>query len=65
MMSQGGWEEHLRNFITAARAGESEPLAKKVLWIHAPDFTRSGVLSDIKNVTNRETENKPLWQALD
>ena len=54
-MSADGWEEHLRNFISAASPGESEPLSKEVLWIHAPDFNRHGVIGDIKNVTNRET----------
>jgi len=64
-MSKSGWEEHLRNFISAASAGESEPLAKEVLWIHAPDFTRYGVISDIKNVTKRETEYGQLWDGLE
>lgn len=54
-MSKAGWEEHLRTFISAASAGESEPLTKEVLWIYAPDFNRQGVIGDIKNVTNRET----------
>jgi len=39
-MSKDGWEEHLRNFISAASPGESEPLSKEVLWIYAPDFNR-------------------------
>jgi len=46
-MTQAGWEEHLRNYVSAARAGESEKVAKKVLWIHGPDFSRRGVIGDI------------------
>ena len=64
-MSKAGWEEHLRTFISAASAGESEPLTKEVLWIYAPDFNRQGVIGDIKNVTNRETEYEQLWNGLD
>ena len=64
-MSKAGWEEHLRTFISAASAGESEPLTKQVLWIYAPDFNRHGVIGDIKNVTNRETEYAQLWGGLD
>ena len=52
-MSKDGWEEHLRNFISAASPGEAEPLSKEVLWIYAPDFNRHGVIGDIRNVTNR------------
>ena len=63
-MSKAGWEEHLRNFISAASPGESEPLSKQVLWIHAPDFNRHGVIGDIKNVTNRETSYSQLWGGL-
>ena len=64
-MSKAGWEEHLRNFISAASAGEAEPLTKEVLWIYAPDFTRNGVIGDIKNVTKRETSYGQLWGGLD
>ena len=64
-MSKAGWEEHLRNFISAASPGEAEPLSKEVLWIHVPDFTRRGVIGDIKNVTNRETHYGQLWGGLD
>ena len=64
-MSKEGWEEHLRTFISAASAGESEPLTKEVLWIYAPDFNRQGVIGDIKNVTNRETQYEQLWSGLD
>ena len=62
-MSQAGWEEHLRSFITAAQAGENEELLKNVLWIHVPDWTKNGVVNDIKNVTNRVTERQPLWDS--
>ena len=55
----------MRTFISAASAGESEPLTKEVLWIYAPDFNRHGVIGDIKNVTNRLTEYNQLWGALD
>ena len=55
-MSQAGWEEHLRNFIAGASPDErDESIYKKVLWIHAPDYSRNGVIGDIKNVTKRET----------
>lgn len=54
----------MRNFVSAASAGESEPRAKEVLWIHAPDFSRNGVIGDIKNVTNRVTDYPNLWQSL-
>ena len=64
-MSKNGWEEHLRNFISAASPGEAEPLSKEVLWIYAPDFNRQGVIGDIKNVTNRETSYGQLWEGLD
>lgn len=64
-MSKEGWEEHLRNFISAASPGESEAPSKQVLWIHAPDFSRYGVLGDIENVTKRETEYPALWTGLD
>jgi len=64
-MSKEGWEEHLRNFISAASPGESEDITKEVLWISAPDFTRFGVIGDIKNVTKRETQYVKLWKALD
>jgi len=63
-MTAEGWEEALRNFISAASAGESEPLAKKVLWIHTPDYMRNGVVGDIRNVTRRETDYNQLWGAL-
>ena len=64
-MSQAGWEEHLRNFVGAASAGESEPLTRNVLWLHAPDYNRNGVIGDIRNVTNRETNYTQLWHSLD
>lgn len=64
-MSKEGWEEHIRSFVTAARASDGELLAKEVLWIHVPDWTRNGVLSDIKNVTNRVTDHSTLWHSLD
>ena len=54
-MSKEGWEEHVRNFVFAASPGESSDLVKDVLWIRAPDYTRGGVIGDIKNVTKRET----------
>ena len=65
-VTQAGWEEMLRKFISATRAGESEDeeLTKSVLWIHAPDFSRNGVIGDIKNVTNRHTEHAKVWSAL-
>ncbi len=46
-LTHDGWEETLRNFISAASAGESEPLTKSVLWIHVPDFDRNGLIGDI------------------
>ena len=52
-MSKAGWEEHLRNFISAASPSENGPFTRKVLWIHAPDYNRYGVVGDIRNVTNR------------
>ena len=64
-MSQAGWEEHLRNFISAASPSENGPFSRKVLWIHAPDYNRNGVLGDIRNVTNRETNYTSVWAALD
>ena len=64
-MSKAGWEEHLRNFISAASPGENGPFSRKVLWIHAPDYNRYGVVGDIRNVTNRQTEYATLWPALD
>lgn len=63
-MSHAGWEEHLRSFISAASAEEGEPLAKTVLWIHAPDYSRNGVLGDIQNVTNRDTDYAKLWKSI-
>ena len=54
-MSQEGWEEHLRNFISAASPSENGPFTREVLWIHAPDYNRNGVIGDIRNVTHRET----------
>ena len=51
--------------MTAARASDNEELAKEVLWIHVPDWTLNGVVSDIKNVTNRVTDYSTLWQSLD
>lgn len=64
-MSEEGWEEHLRNFISAASPSESGPFTRKVLWIHAPDYVRNGVIGDIRNVTNRETNYTQLWSSLD
>ena len=64
-MSQAGWEEHLRNFISAASPSENGPFSRRVLWIHAPDYNRNGVLGDIRNVTNRETNYTSVWAALD
>ena len=64
-MSQEGWEEHLRNFISAASPSENGPFTRKVLWIHAPDYNRNGVIGDIRNVTHRETNYTALWKALD
>jgi len=64
-VSQAGWEEHLRNFISGASPDESnESIFKKVLWIHAPDYSRQGVIGDIRNVTNRETDYHNLWKSL-
>ena len=65
-MSQAGWEEHLRNFISSASPVEAQTsIYKRVLWIHGPDFTRYGVIGDIKNVTNRITEYPKVWESLD
>lgn len=64
-ISKEGWYEHLRNFITAASAGESESLRSELLWIHVPDFERQGVIGDIRNVTNRLTDYPLLWKKLD
>ena len=65
-MSQAGWEEHLRNFIAGASPDERDgSIYKKVLWIHAPDYSRNGVIGDIKNVTRRETQYHKLWESMD
>ena len=42
---------------TDAGAGEA-PLGSQ------PDFSRNGVIGDIKNVTNRVTDYPNLWQSL-
>ena len=64
-MSQAGWEEHLRSFIAGASTVEAKTsLYKQVLWIHAPDYSRNGVIGDIKNVTNRITEYPKVWKSL-
>ena len=56
----------MRNFISGASPDErNESIYKKVLWIHAPDFSRGGVIGDIQNVTNRETDYHKLWESLD
>ena len=56
-MSLEGWNEHLRNFVSAASPGETEDRVVEVLWISSADFSRGGVIGDIKNVTKRETEH--------
>ena len=55
----------MRNFISAASPSENGPFSRRVLWIHAPDYNRNGVLGDIRNVTNRETNYTSVWAALD
>ena len=35
-----------------------------MLWIHAPDYSRNGVIGDIHNVTNRETDYAKLWESM-
>ena len=55
----------MRNFISAGSAEENTDPERTVLWIHAPDYSRNGVIGDIRNVTNRMTEYSPLWRGLD
>ena len=38
-MTEAGWEETLRQFVTASRSNEREAPDKSVLWIHVPDWT--------------------------
>lgn len=64
-LSHEGWEEHLRNFISAGSAEESAKPSRTVLWLHTPDYNRNGVVGDIRNVTNRVTEYSRLWESLD
>lgn len=33
-----GWEEQLRNFVSAARADENSKPLKEVLWIQMPNY---------------------------
>lgn len=55
----------MRSFVQAASTTESDVPSKEVLWIHVPDFTRNGVVGDIRNVTHRESDYNPLWLSLD
>ena len=38
LITEEGWEESLRQFISAARGNEREVLSKKVLWLHGPSY---------------------------
>lgn len=61
-ITEDGWEEMLRHFVTASRADEGEENAKEVLWMYIPDFKMGGKLNSIVNVTNSHTVMPEWWK---
>ena len=64
-VTQEGWEEMQRHFVSAARASEEEVVQKKMLWLYVPDYNKKGRISSITNVTNAKTNFTTQWDAFD
>jgi hypothetical protein len=46
-VSEEGWQEILRQFISSTRPDEDSDSLQTILWIYTPDFTKKGMLSSI------------------
>jgi len=64
-VSAEGWQEQLRQYVSASRPNENSPLIKDVLWLYIPDHTQYGRMREIQNITIARSPDKHMWKALD
>ena len=50
-MTRDGWNQLLNYFAQSTRVDEDDDTNVDLLWLFAPDYTQSGKMSQITNVT--------------
>jgi len=64
-ISEAGWQEMLRQFVGSTRAGEDAEPNQQTLWIYTPDYTNSGKIGSIQNITTARGQYTQYWKELE
>lgn len=60
-ITEAGWHDLLRNFADTSRLAEDADLEKKLLWLYIPDWTKNGMMSEIKSIPDKGLSDTPYW----
>ena len=61
-LTQAGWHEKLRQYVTAQRLSDADENYKDVLWLYIPDWARNGNIASINEVPTRYSQDEVLWR---
>lgn len=61
-MTTTGWNQLLKFYSDSTRTQEDESPNTKLLWLYAPDYTKGGKMSQIKEITVNGTT---IWTQND
>jgi hypothetical protein len=53
-----GWNQLVKFYSDSSKTNEEDDVAMKLLWMYAPDYTQSGKMTHINNVT---IDGKLIW----
>lgn len=60
-ITQEGWNEKLRQFITAQSNSDNIPVEKEVLWIYVPVWSKNGMIESIESIPDKYDKNTNVW----